>query len=1482
MSARERGGAAVDGGEPTGDAGARSLATRPPRSNAPSRSAASPGKATMTQRFAAGTRATARGATEGMDVGVAAGGRVSEGLDDPFGFHLIGATGDGANVQTIAARGVEGAGGALPHREQIQASFGRHEVSGVRAHVGGAAAEAAGQIGAAAYATGNDVAFSEAPDLHTAAHEAAHVVQQRQGVQLYGGVGTAGDLYEQHADAVADRVVRGESVEALLDSMPAGGGAQGASVQRRSKGRGRERQGEDGSPGAAGIAPTEIGTAAQAVIDAAGLVSLVSATRRFDDGAVKGLESALETLGGVLFHDAHPRRDDASAVKAALTAARSAADALDGLGPRERHAIALRKIIGTIERQANASAGQPAATPAATADTIARTLERLERARETAARFPRVDLAELGAAIAQTAVWRESLAGVDAASSTRRLAVVVGFQHDLVRSADKDLAKVVRDPAIADHGHVVAAFVHAMASATDPANGRAVLAWARSERDRQVLRTAEAMLDGAGDDVATLGGAKIDAHRGQRGLEQRIDQLDARLISGGAVDDLVLRETLVAAREHAFATAMQALEVQTLQLADACAAANDGLIAKTANLGHATIKRLPKELRDLAKVPHTFRIEFRKQAARAARAQVSDGAADSRAERLAVLAARTAVLDNIEPQARAWAAEGYLQERLHAAEAELRDAQVRAMIVMVAATVVQVAVGNFAGAAAGRLAQAAMVGRSAAATEFVVGAATMAGDLAVNTAFQKAVVGDDASILTIAGLNVANAAVMKVISRGFASLGAIESASMRNATLWQRLGPRVGQVTIGGLEVTSEMIAGAAVDYASRKVAGEHASAPGDMTAEEWLLQGAAMGVGRFVAGRTQRIADRSFRTFRDRALAERATALGDRAEALGDRGSVEAANAMLVEYRALVEMESAQLEAMLAEHTSRGGHVSDDLIEDLRANTRAGDHLEAVEGRMAEKAAATSTTDAAALGRTGATSTTTQPKEPVILHGTDAEIAAYAANVKPLPSTIDVFVHGEVDWFIRPLPSDPINRVNHRVLAAYILKAGVPLERVRLIACTSGKHPKGVAQHLANKLHVPVIAPTDKVHISPTGELTVGPRPGADTGTWITYTPQPSELRYVAAMDPPPKPIHERLDDYRRRRAGTTQSEPQPAETTTPTESGSSKTLGPAEQRAGAVHPEHTVSVAGADNRDAHRQEAAARLAGIRVTDVSEPGALRRTLQITAADGQTIAAAVGPLGGQVIEWKAGLLLRLDGHEWYFQYGDEIAAAAATRDVTGADRPATGLPDPNVSTVELHGMRGVRRIDGRKDDAWTNAERVEVATLTADQPLLEFGHVGVSFAGDAAIYALTPKPPPDMPVAEVKRRLKAGEIFPGQVLNDKLVFDEGARRAAQQGWNTAPLRAIILLNPADGPKMHAQIAGQVGMEPGATEIGNYGFPPKDGARPSRDTNNCATYPRRLGLPIPEETGNLRDYIPELERWAKADAPIDARTEEPAP
>ena len=88
--------------------------------------------------------------------------------DDPFGFHLVGtravqrhgagsAGGDtvGADphgVHDIAARATAGSGGALPHLDTVQRAFGPHDVTGVRAHTDGDAADGARRLGARAFA----------------------------------------------------------------------------------------------------------------------------------------------------------------------------------------------------------------------------------------------------------------------------------------------------------------------------------------------------------------------------------------------------------------------------------------------------------------------------------------------------------------------------------------------------------------------------------------------------------------------------------------------------------------------------------------------------------------------------------------------------------------------------------------------------------------------------------------------------------------------------------------------------------------------------------------------------------------------------------------------------------------------------------------------------------------------------------------------------------------------------------------------------------------------------------------------------------------------------------------------------------------------------------------------------------------------------------------------------------------------------------
>jgi hypothetical protein len=145
------------------------------------------------------------------------------------------AGGETAEIHEAAQRGISTPATQLPHLDQIQSAFGRHDISAVRAHVGPDAAASARAMGASAYATGDHVVLGAPTDLFTVAHEAAHVVQQRGGVQLAGGVGAHGDAYERHADAVAERVVTGRSAEDLLAPLAVPGpGAAGppTAVQR--------------------------------------------------------------------------------------------------------------------------------------------------------------------------------------------------------------------------------------------------------------------------------------------------------------------------------------------------------------------------------------------------------------------------------------------------------------------------------------------------------------------------------------------------------------------------------------------------------------------------------------------------------------------------------------------------------------------------------------------------------------------------------------------------------------------------------------------------------------------------------------------------------------------------------------------------------------------------------------------------------------------------------------------------------------------------------------------------------------------------------------------------------------------------------------------------------------------------------------------------------------------------------------------------
>lgn len=142
-------------------------------------------------------------------------------LSEPRPLQLMRRAGapSAAATAEVVDQALQDPGSTLPHLGQIQRAFGHHDISPIKSHQGEGSRTAGETLGAAAFATGDDIAFSGTPDLHTAAHEAAHVLQQRAGVANVGSIDGPAAPLEKHADAVADKVVRGESATQLLDEV---------------------------------------------------------------------------------------------------------------------------------------------------------------------------------------------------------------------------------------------------------------------------------------------------------------------------------------------------------------------------------------------------------------------------------------------------------------------------------------------------------------------------------------------------------------------------------------------------------------------------------------------------------------------------------------------------------------------------------------------------------------------------------------------------------------------------------------------------------------------------------------------------------------------------------------------------------------------------------------------------------------------------------------------------------------------------------------------------------------------------------------------------------------------------------------------------------------------------------------------------------------------------------------------------------------
>lgn len=206
-------------------------------------------------------------------------------------------------------------------------------------------------------------------------------------------------------------------------------------------------------------------------------------------------------------------------------------------------------------------------------------------------------------------------------------------------------------------------------------------------------------------------------------------------------------------------------------------------------------------------------------------------------------------------------------------------------------------------------------------------------------------------------------------------------------------------------------------------------------------------------------------------------------------------------------------------------------------------------------------------------------------------------------------------------------------------------------------------------------------------------------------------------------------------------------------------------------------------------------------------------------------------------------------------------------------------------TVEVFGFRGVRSINGEdiREMDEEDPRKVEMNDIIHQHHLLYAGHIGVSVDNGKSIYGLTPEIPEGMTAEQAIGHLYNHTMtFPGVVADDKYIFDLADKYAREKEWNTGVVKSVRPVESTVQAQLSEQLQSMAGMSAGEHGI-YYSFPLKDAVdgsyfmdKPSPDGTvidaskqaNCATFPAQVGVALPEQSGNLRDYMPALEAEAK--------------
>lgn len=129
---------------------------------------------------------------------------------------------------------------------------------------------------------------------------------------------------------------------------------------------------------------------------------------------------------------------------------------------------------------------------------------------------------------------------------------------------------------------------------------------------------------------------------------------------------------------------------------------------------------------------------------------------------------------------------------------------------------------------------------------------------------------------------------------------------------------------------------------------------------------------------------------------------------------------------------------------------------------------------------------------------------------------------------------------------------------------------------------------------------------------------------------------------------------------------------------------------------------------------------------------------------------------------------------------------------------------------------------------------------TPQECLMFAGHVGVSFEAESPIYGFNPDTGAERSHA-VMNNLFGHKSYPGHVTDDTSIF-----QAARARGLTVLKRELIYPE-----SQYNEIKSRFDAEKAGTGY-KYGFPPAGDC-------NCATFPQKVGIPVPEATGRMKQY-----------------------